>query len=488
MMNHRPWIPNVIAILMVGAITSSAEPKTPLTRNATDYPSLQAAIDALPSGGGTIVLPPGDFKLEQTLNLSFAAKNNPQFSVNIKGAGKLATRILLDTKGQPGLDFTGNSYWKVSDLHIMNRSANVGALLARTPANGRGCNGEFNNVFFSGCYPIAAVYLTGAECCRFWNCDINNQLKKWYNKDVEGMTEGEACVMVSPGNVRGLKSPYCEEGTGGGSNTEFLFDGCTFGNEAPESSGIKLFGQVSDVRIVNSYLHSDGFAAIYLDGTQGNLSNVALRDLRIEGEHGKHALYALGHVNLITIDGGCWNATEEVILQEGTPVKFVDAGGPCTSAVGAANKWKISQLSFSIWDGWGYTKEYRAMAAEIRGGPEKTAWKDDVPHVYMRFNQMNDSVVDPCELCTLRWRDGAPKPAGDNLKTVNGLTAEQAESISEASFMPGATSQKLRDRQRMLAIGKGSAGNRITVVSGNLLEADPATVSNNVVTILRRSK
>ena len=478
-----------VALLTVVARGAGPAPQ-PVTLESTAYPTLQAAVDALPFGGGTVILPPGEITLEKTLNLSYAAKKNTQFSVCLMGAGKLATKILLDTKGQPGIDFTGNGYWKVSDLHIMNRSANVGALLARTPANGRGCSGEFSNVYFSGCYPIAAVYMTGSECCRFFNCDINNQLKKWYNKDVPGMTEGEACVMISPNNIRDLKSPYCEEGTGGGSNTEYYFDGCTIGNEAPESSGVKIFGQASDIRITNSYLHSDGFTAIYLDGTKGNLSNVSLRDIRIEGEHGKHALYAVGHTNMITIDGGCWNATDEVILQEGVPVKFVDAGGPCISSVGAANKWRISQLSFSVWDGWGYSKEYRDYAREFRNGPEKTAWKDDVPHVYMRFNQMLNSVVDPCEMVTLRWRDAAPQPAAEakNLQTVNGLTGEQAQAISEASFMPGAANQKLRDRQRMLAIGKESSGNRITVEKKKLLEMDKNASDKNLITVLHQEK
>ena len=105
--------------------------------------------------------------------------------------------------------------------------------------------------------------------------------------------------MISPANVRNIQSPYCKEGTGGGSNTEFDFEGCTFGNEGPDSSGIKIFGQASDIRICNSYLASAGFAAIYLDGTSGNLSAVALRDLRIEAETSRHALYAIGHVNQV---------------------------------------------------------------------------------------------------------------------------------------------------------------------------------------------
>ena len=454
---------------------TAAPPARPVALNAADYPSLQAAVDALPKTGGTILLPPGEFKLQKTLNVTFAARNYPQFGVQLKGAGRSATMLLLDTKLQPGLDFTGNSYWKVSDLHIRNRSADVGALLARTPANGRGCCGEFDNVVFDGSYPVAAVYMTASECCRFWNCTIGNQLKKWYNKDVEGWTEGEAAVMISPGNIRHLQSPYCQEGTGGGSNTEYLFDGCTIGSEPPQSCGLKIFGQASDIRITSSYLHSCGLAAIYLDGTRGNLNNVSLRNLRIEAEKAQHALSAVGHTSLVTIEGGNWSSTKEAILQEGAPVAFTDAGGACTSTVGAANKWKISQLGLSIWDGWGYRGDYSTFCKEQWGTPEKTAWRDGEPHVFMRFNQLLNSVVEPCEMITRRWRPDSfrsESDAGKLMQTVGGLSVEQARQVSEASFMGGEANRKLRQAQCQLAIGKGSAGNRITVVSQKHLDVD----------------
>ncbi|MEI6504087.1 MAG: hypothetical protein WCP21_23995, partial [Armatimonadota bacterium] len=246
-----------------------------LSVNAAEYPSLNEAVDALPPEGGTVVLPPGRFVLKETLNLSWARHKSPQFSVNLRGAGKLATVIYLDTDKQPGLDFTGNSYWTVSDLHIMNHSANVGVLLARTPPGANGCSGEFRNIYFSGCFPIAAVYMTGAECCRFVNCNITNQLKKWYNKVVPWMTVGESCVMIFSNNIGDLKSPYCDS-TGGGSNTEFLFDATTMSCEAAGSVCLKVFGQTSDVRVVSCYMHSDGLAAVYLDGTKGNVNAIAV--------------------------------------------------------------------------------------------------------------------------------------------------------------------------------------------------------------------
>lgn len=62
-----------------------------LSVNAADYPSLNEAVGALPPEGGTVVLPPGCFLLKEALNLSWARHKSPQFSVNLRGAGKLAT-------------------------------------------------------------------------------------------------------------------------------------------------------------------------------------------------------------------------------------------------------------------------------------------------------------------------------------------------------------------------------------------------------------
>ncbi len=134
------------ALLLGVTVASASGAAAAPSVSAADYATLDEAVGALPAEGGTVLLPPGRFVLTKTLNLSWARHRSPQFSVNLRGAGKLATVVLLDTDRQPGLDVTGNSYWTVSDLHLMNRSANVGVLLARTPPGANGCSGEFRNV------------------------------------------------------------------------------------------------------------------------------------------------------------------------------------------------------------------------------------------------------------------------------------------------------------------------------------------------------
>jgi hypothetical protein len=94
-MTSRYVFLGAITSLLAGLAANGAEERSPVTVDASAYSNLQAAVDALPPGGGTVLLPPSVFRLEKTLNLSFALHSNTQFSVCLKGAGKLATTILL---------------------------------------------------------------------------------------------------------------------------------------------------------------------------------------------------------------------------------------------------------------------------------------------------------------------------------------------------------------------------------------------------------
>lgn len=470
-MNHSKYLvyAAIAAIAAMAYVTSvSRAAGAPFSVNAADYPSIDEAIGALPPQGGTVMIPPGRYVIKKTLNLSWARHKSPQFSVNLRGASKLSTVLWLDTDKQPGLDFTGNSYWSVSDLHIMNHSANVGALLARTPPGANGCSGEFRNVYFSGCFPVAAVYMTGAECCRFDNCTITNELKKWYNADVPWMTEGEAGVMISPNNIRDLKSPYCES-TGGGSNTEFSFHGCAVSTEAKGSCGIMVYGQTGDVRLTSCYLHSDGLAAVYLDGTKGNVGPVSLRDVRIEGEHGRHALYAWGHVFNVRIDGGNWSSTREAILQESVP-SFTDQAA-ANNPGGTATGWDIRGLGICNWDGSALHPDYKKGMTELGYTAANTCWPDDKPYVFMRFARLMDSVIEPAMMCTLRFRED-----------------DKGKPVIQDSFSCGDISKQIRDRWRLVSLSPECAGNRITVSQKSQAELLEEAGKRNRVTVLNAER
>jgi hypothetical protein len=99
---------NVIAVIGVVAITwsfAASQPVSPGSKlpgarsaiDATDYPSLQAAIDALPSTGGVVRLPAGTFEISQPLRIS-------QEDVLIAGSGTATHIKNIATDGQPAIE------------------------------------------------------------------------------------------------------------------------------------------------------------------------------------------------------------------------------------------------------------------------------------------------------------------------------------------------------------------------------------------------
>src|SRR5687768_16929319 len=63
---------------------------------AANYPSLQAAIDALPPAGGVVRLPAGTFEISQPLRIT-------QEDVLIEGSGTATHIKNVNTDGQPAI-------------------------------------------------------------------------------------------------------------------------------------------------------------------------------------------------------------------------------------------------------------------------------------------------------------------------------------------------------------------------------------------------
>jgi len=64
--------------------------------DASKYPNLQAAFDALPEAGGVVKLPPGDFKLTEPLVLR-------RGETRVEGAGAATRLINYNQAGKPAL-------------------------------------------------------------------------------------------------------------------------------------------------------------------------------------------------------------------------------------------------------------------------------------------------------------------------------------------------------------------------------------------------
>lgn len=87
----RPW-PNVAAQDSSPAADTAGGPAS---LDASEFPNLQAAFDAIPEEGGVVHIPPGTYPIQKTLVLS-------RSNVRIEGAGP-ATLLVNHTEGEPTL-------------------------------------------------------------------------------------------------------------------------------------------------------------------------------------------------------------------------------------------------------------------------------------------------------------------------------------------------------------------------------------------------
>lgn len=76
--------------------TPGTPTSSPIVVNADDHPSLQAALDSLPSAGGLVRIPPGVYHLTQPLRLSTG-------DTRIEGSGAATHLINDNTEGQPAI-------------------------------------------------------------------------------------------------------------------------------------------------------------------------------------------------------------------------------------------------------------------------------------------------------------------------------------------------------------------------------------------------
>ncbi len=79
--------------------TPGLNPETataPVTANAADYPSLQAAVDAIPASGGIVRIPPGTYQLAEPLIIRYG-------DTRIEGAGTATWIKNLNEDGKPAI-------------------------------------------------------------------------------------------------------------------------------------------------------------------------------------------------------------------------------------------------------------------------------------------------------------------------------------------------------------------------------------------------
>lgn len=315
---------------------SPAALKMPGVIVATDYPNLQAAVDALPAPGGMVFLPPGTYRLKKPLDLADTYNSGAKTRwITLQGAGKQNTAITGDFPGQPLVDATCAGYLTVRDLSFSGNCKTLW-LSARRDGSGGGGN-VFENCIFRGDYAEVTVWLIGSECDRFFNCEIYNT------------TSNGVCVAFLPvkqftarGVSYSIESPYVGTNMTGSSTTELRFYGSFIHSSGFNTIGLYAQGSTADISISGGYHSNCGFASIYLDGTKANVGDSAFRDLRIEGETGLYCLYAKGAVRNVTIESGNWGSAGEVIRYEGASEGHAANHG--------AEGWSVRNISLCIQD------------------------------------------------------------------------------------------------------------------------------------------
>ncbi len=83
-------------LVLVSAPLLAADSEATAVIQAADFESLQAALDAVPAGGGLVVLPPGRFVVDKPLVLS-------RGETRIVGAGAATCLVNANQKGEPTL-------------------------------------------------------------------------------------------------------------------------------------------------------------------------------------------------------------------------------------------------------------------------------------------------------------------------------------------------------------------------------------------------
>ena len=86
-----------------GACAAGEAAAPPAVVDAAAYPTLQAALDAVPSGGGLVRLPPGRFELTKPLVLERA-------ETRVEGAGRATHLVNTNTDGEPALNVRAPGY------------------------------------------------------------------------------------------------------------------------------------------------------------------------------------------------------------------------------------------------------------------------------------------------------------------------------------------------------------------------------------------
>jgi parallel beta-helix repeat protein len=145
----------VAVIVATSCVTSiAAEPAKAVVRpvpaaviDASKYPNLQAALDAVPESGGLVRLPPGEFRLDRPLVLS-------RGDTRVEGAGPATRLINCNRQGEPAMVIRApkpkTRLWRVQVANFrINGDPNTVDAKSTKPLGGDGLLVEYVDEFYA---------------------------------------------------------------------------------------------------------------------------------------------------------------------------------------------------------------------------------------------------------------------------------------------------------------------------------------------------
>lgn len=337
----------IVASFLFGsaAVAQVQNGKKPDTIIATEYPDLNAAVDAAKRlQVGRLFMPAGVYKIKKTLNLSGLPRESQDLIV-IEGMGR-ATQLVADTGKDPVIDMTGSGGLVLRNFDIRTPlkdgkwqpEGSVGILMARNKGNGSAGHHRLEGVAVMGNFSVACVVSYCSEENTYYDCHFLN---------VGGSTGsvGGDSFVFSGINREGVTSPFHKLGQS--TNVVATFYGCWFHAEKKDGVGLRI-STASSVYLYSCFFstYEKAFSAIYLDES----SDVRFSSVRQEGSSG-HSIYAVGGVSDIMLDSCNLSANdaEAIHYEENVPSfegphKFTSKPGTTHLARKAFN-WTISGCS-----------------------------------------------------------------------------------------------------------------------------------------------
>ncbi len=158
-----------------------------------DTAAIQAAIQKAAEIGGVVYLPPGGYPV-RSLDLT------NRHRISLIGAGPLSSKLIAIGEDIHMLDMTGAMYVRIENLQIASGSVvpATAILLGQNDRWSANAN-HLMNLYVSGKFRVATIYVHGSQSSDMMNCDIYNY-----------QPTDAPVVAFTANNYAGVSSTYTE--------------------------------------------------------------------------------------------------------------------------------------------------------------------------------------------------------------------------------------------------------------------------------------